>query len=103
MEAYIKTIPDGHVIVAACKDDCMYRLSQDVKAWFARMGSKEVWNLEYRQGFSFIGVNGEWDAIEKRANKVTDQVSVTQVFEVFNAKGGGFELRRASKNKMILV
>ena len=48
LEAYIKTIPDGHVIVAACKDDCLYRLSQDVKAWFARMGSKEIWNLEYR-------------------------------------------------------
>ena len=33
-------IPDGYILVAACKDDCTKRLSQGAKAWFQKMGSK---------------------------------------------------------------
>lgn len=41
------------------------------------MGSQEIWNLGYRQGFAFIGVFGsEGGCLEKRALNVGDQVSV---------------------------
>lgn len=52
-------IPKNHIIVAACKDECTNRLSQTAKSWFAAMGSNKIWNLEYRQGFAFIGIMGE--------------------------------------------
>ena len=29
----------GHIIVAACKDDCVSKLSNRVDAWFKKMGS----------------------------------------------------------------
>ena len=32
-------IPNGHIVVAACKDDCITNMSQAGKQWFADMGS----------------------------------------------------------------
>ena len=37
------------------------------------MGSKEIWNLEYRDSFSFIAKNGEKDSVnEKRGKEQTN-------------------------------
>ena len=61
-------IPFGSIVVAACKDDCATNLSKYAKSWFAKMGSKEIWKLGYRQGFAFIGVlSGKDEFQEKRA------------------------------------
>jgi len=54
-------IPEGFIIAAACMDDCVSNLSKNAKQWFANMGSKEIWNVGYRQGFTFIGVAGRKD------------------------------------------
>ena len=42
------SLPDGHVVVAACRDDCAKGLSENAKQWFSDMGSKEIWKLAYR-------------------------------------------------------
>ena len=36
------------IVVAACRDDCVARLSELAKTWFAEMGSQEIWKLGYR-------------------------------------------------------
>lgn len=41
-------VPEGFIIVAASQDECVTNLSGKGKQWFADMGSKEIWNLEYR-------------------------------------------------------
>ena len=49
LDNFIATeIPDGSVIAAACKDDCVRNLSEDAKQWFSDMGSKEIKNLGFR-------------------------------------------------------
>lgn len=61
-------IPYSYIIVAACKDECMTHLSRKCKLWFTNMGSKDVWKIEYRKGFAFIGVSGKWLVNEMTAN-----------------------------------
>ena len=36
-------IPEGYIVVASCKDDCVTNLSHYSKLWFESMGSKEIW------------------------------------------------------------
>ena len=56
MEYFIDNLlPDNHIVVAACQDDCANRLSVKIKAWFKELGSKEIDNVQYRSGFVFIG------------------------------------------------
>ena len=52
-------IPDGFIVVAACKDDAQYNLSHYTKHFFNECGSLIIWDLEYRESFAFIGVKGE--------------------------------------------
>ena len=73
-------IPEGAIVVAACKDDFEKELSVFSRGFFSKMGSAEILNVEYRHGFVFIGVQGAFNANEKRAIKATDNVSVAQVF-----------------------
>ena len=73
-------IPEDHIIIAACKDDCVTNLSDDAKQWFADLGSKEIWNLKYRQSFAFIGKTGKQEVNEKRAEHARDEASVCQIF-----------------------
>ena len=76
-------IPEHFIVVAACKDECVTSLSDDIKDWFAKIGSKEIDKLEYRQGFVFIGSNMKGKGcMEKRATTLEEMVSVTQIFEV---------------------
>ena len=44
------------------------------------MGSKEIWNLKYRQGFAFIGTTGKSGCIEKRSDE-KEKAVVTQIFQ----------------------
>ena len=53
-----REIPDGQIIVVACKDDCIQSMSDKGKNWFETMGSKAISTLKYRQGWAFIGVYG---------------------------------------------
>lgn len=69
------------IIVAACKDECATNLSSKVKIWFQQMGSEEIMNLKYRQGFAFIGTVGNKEkSIEKRSLRQSDSASVTSLF-----------------------
>ena len=43
-----KKFTDGHIIVVACQDDCVYKLSFKAKRWFEKQGAKQIWDLEYR-------------------------------------------------------
>lgn len=43
-----RPLPDGLVVIAACKDDIFTSLSKAAKAWFVKMGSKEIESMEYR-------------------------------------------------------
>ncbi len=45
--------------MAACKDECISKMSDQGKLWFANMGSKEIWKLKFREGFAFIGISGK--------------------------------------------
>ena len=80
-----ETIPDGYIVVAACKDECSVQLSLKAKLWFAEMGSKEVLELGYRQGFAFIGIRGRRKPNEMRSIRAEDQASVTQIFQTNGA------------------
>ena len=43
-------VEDGDIIVAACKDDCVNKLSFKAKKFFYSMMSdkSEIWDLRYR-------------------------------------------------------
>lgn len=83
LEKFIeKAIPTGHIVVAACKDDCAKGLSWSGRKWFINMGSKEIVKLKYREGFVFIGKIGDKIPNEKRSLNQEDDVSVAQVFDV---------------------
>lgn len=49
-----KKVPDGFILVIACMNDCVNKLSDAFKMWLSDMGSKEIWNLGYRCGYTFM-------------------------------------------------
>lgn len=56
----------------------MTNLSSNSKKWFQNMGSKEIGNVGYREGFSFIGVQGSNEAaFEKRSTDKMEHTSVS--------------------------
>ena len=60
-------IPEGYIVIAACKDECVTKMSIKTKLWFGSMGSSLIWELGYREGFTFIGISGnESLAFEKQ-------------------------------------
>ena len=78
----LNCVPDNYIVVAACKDECVAKISLAAMQWFIGMGSKEIKKLGHRQGFAFIGVNGTERANEKRAELQKEEVSVSQIFAV---------------------
>lgn len=38
-------VPDGAIVIAACKDECWTSFSDTCKQWFENMGSKEIFKL----------------------------------------------------------
>ena len=78
LDAFIgKGVPDGYIVCAACKDECTMKLSHNCKKWFASMGSREIFNVRYRQSFAFIGVSNRKEEVhEKRGKLVTHKAAV---------------------------
>lgn len=82
-EEFIKIkIPQGFIVVAACKDECAKKLSKKARDWFVQMGSIQINKLLQGQSFAFIGYMGRQVANERRSKKRTDPVTVTQVCNV---------------------
>ena len=77
-------VEEGQIVIAACRDDAAKNLSNSVRQWFKDMGSKEIFNLKYRESFVFIGQYGRTQAYEKRGST---KVPV-QITQAFVAKGG---------------
>lgn len=76
-------IPNNFIVAAACKDDCSLELTFKVKSWFSGFGATKIWEVQYRQGYAFIGVSGKSNsANEKKSKKRKERVAVTQVFYV---------------------
>ena len=47
------------------------------------MGSKEIWNLEYRESFAFVGTRGKLQKYqEQKSSGRLDEVSVTTVYNI---------------------
>jgi len=55
----------GSIIIVGVKDEASAKFSAEAKAVFAKMGSKAVSELKYRQAWAFIGVKGQDGAVEK--------------------------------------
>jgi len=67
---HFKKLPTGAIVVIGVKDDASKKLSGDAKAVIAALGSSEIENLGFRQGFAFIGVKGQKKYLEKRGEAV---------------------------------
>ena len=53
--------------------------------WFAeRLGSKEIYSLVENQSYACIGVLGEKNILERRSIDLSEQASVTQLFQLTN-------------------
>lgn len=65
-----KKLPAGAVVVIGVRDEASKRLSGEAKDVIKAMGSKEIVNLGFRQGFAFIGVKGQVKFLEKRGGAV---------------------------------
>jgi phosphotransferase system HPr-like phosphotransfer protein len=65
-----KKLPKGAVIVIGVKDDASKRLSGEAKEVIKSLGSEEILNLGFKQGFAFIGVKGQIKFLEKRGDIV---------------------------------
>ena len=74
-------IPDGYIVVAACKDECTQKLSERGRRWFQSLGSVEIKDLGYRCAFAFIGVVGDRKPHEKKSEDPGSPASVTQMFQ----------------------
>ena len=70
-------LPDGHIVAAACQDDCVTALSEKGKAWFAAMGSDEMRTLGLRESFAFVGFSGQSSANEQAEDDTEEDASVT--------------------------
>ena len=64
------SIQVGTVIVAAVMDEGSRQLSQEAKDLFNDMGAKEINNLQFRQGYIFMGMKGAKNHIEKIGDSV---------------------------------
>lgn len=66
LSADLAAVPVGSVIIAAVKDEASNKLEHNAKDHFINMGSKEVSNLQFREGWLFIGIKGTKSHVEKR-------------------------------------
>jgi hypothetical protein len=55
----------------ACKDECSRKLTPAMKQVFSTMGSKEIWNLKFRESWAFVGIKGKKTMSEMRRNRKT--------------------------------
>ena len=75
-------LPDGHIVAAACMDECVTKLSDKGVEWFESMGSQCISKLRYRCGFAFIGVVGSNTPLEQMSTKKEVPVSVSQILQL---------------------
>ena len=75
-EFILKGLPAGYIVVAACKDECSTNMSVHARILFTDMGSQEIWKIERRQGYVFVGIMGNKEANEKRAVYKKEIVSI---------------------------
>ena len=54
-------------------DDAATKLSDDARWWIKNMGSKQIFNLDYRQSFAFICVIGKRDKVIEKRGKSTKE------------------------------
>lgn len=66
VQDFKEKLPPYCIIVAAAKDEASEKLSKDAKALFRDLGSKQISNLKFREGWAFIGVRGVKKASEKK-------------------------------------
>lgn len=85
-----KDVPPGSIVIAACKDECITKLSFKGYFWFRDMGSKAIDLLKWRCAFAFIGVIGGKQPVEQYAEDEDGAVSVTQVFQL-DIKAGSMQ------------
>lgn len=90
------SIPDGYIIVASCKDDCATAFPHKAKCWFAHMGSKQVWNLKYRESWAFIGIIGREQIEEQRCEDLKKSAERFQTFVVWDDDGPVEEHRKTA-------
>jgi len=57
-------------LIVAVKDEGSKQFSKEARSLFENIGSKEVTQLAYREGWGFIGVKGQKQFVEKRAGMV---------------------------------
>lgn len=65
-----KKIKNGSILVVAVKDEGSRQFSKEARSLFETIGSKEVSQLAYREGWGFIGVKGQKQFVEKRSGMV---------------------------------
>ena len=58
--------PEGWIIIATCKDDCVKNLSRKSKEWFRSIGSKKIDKLKYQCSFAMIAIAGKPSEINER-------------------------------------
>ena len=79
-----KDMKPGSIVACACKDECVSNLSDKAKHFFSCMGSKQIWQITYRQSFAFIGIykhqNNSLLINERRSPKTSENASITQIF-----------------------
>jgi hypothetical protein len=64
-------VPKECIVLAAVKDEAKNQLSQEAKNLFKELGSKEIQNLGFRQGWSFISIrHKQGQVMERRGNPV---------------------------------
>lgn len=65
-----KNLPEGSVVIIGVKDEASKRLSGEAKQIIQALGSQEIVNIAFRQGFAFIGVKNQVKFLEKRGDAV---------------------------------
>jgi len=60
----------GSIVIVSVKDEGSKKFSDDAKALFTKIGSKDVSSLKFREGWAFIGIKGSGQFVEKKGGRV---------------------------------
>ena len=78
------TIPEGFIVIFACKDECCMKLADEIRDWFRdKLGSLEIKELFEFQGFALITKMGQKEPPNERKAMMTNEwVQVLQIIQV---------------------
>ena len=65
-----KKLSKSTIVIASVKDEGSTLFYEEARALFGDIGSKEVWSLGFREAWSFIGIKGQGQFVEKRGGRV---------------------------------